>query len=260
MRTHDDPLKRTPFDDGQLYDALCSDLRFGLDYYLDLARRADGPVLDVACGTGRIMIPCAQAGVDIEGVDLSPAMLEHLREKARLLGLKPLLHQADMRGFRLPRRFALIMIPFNSFVHNLTMEAQIDTLRCCYDHLIAGGMLAFDAFFPGLEIIGSPDNTRVLELETKHPKHGRTLRLFDTRSFDRVAQLQKSLIEVEELDERGAVAVTHRSATTIRWIYKSEMQLLLTLAGFGRRQIYGNFDRQPLTRETDAMIVEAWRT
>jgi hypothetical protein len=151
------------------------------------------------------------------------------------------------------------MIPFNSFVHNLDTAAQIDALSCCHEHLAPGGMLAFDTAFPGLEWIAAPDNIRVLELEITHPATGLPVRLFDTRSFDRVRQIQHSVNDVEELDAHGRVTATHRSTTCIRWIYKAEMELLLRVAGFARWEIHGDFDRRPLTRETDAMIVEAWR-
>ena len=64
--------------------------------------------------------------------------------KAAALGLTPTLHQADMAGFRVPRRFALIMIPFNAFVHNLTTETQLTCLGACHEHLLPGVMLVFD--------------------------------------------------------------------------------------------------------------------
>lgn len=90
-------IEATPFDDGALYD-------LGLDFYLGLAQAADGPVLDVACSTGRIMLPCLKGGVDVEGLDLFPRLLARLRHKASALGLEPRLHQANMANFRLPRR------------------------------------------------------------------------------------------------------------------------------------------------------------
>jgi SAM-dependent methyltransferase len=257
MNTHDP--EATPFDDGDLFDVLFHDFRYGLDYYLDLAREAGGPVLDVACGTGRVLIPLLQAGVDVEGVDLFAPMLERLRRKAQALDLQPRLHQADMRAFRIPRRFALVIIPFNSFVHNLTSAAQIETLRRCRDHLLPGGLLAFDGFFPGVEYLSQSQHIRVMEMETAHPATGLPVRIFDTRTFDRIAQLQHSVNEIEELDAQGRVTATHRSATSIRWIFKAEMDLLLQVAGFARWEIYGGFDRRPLERETDAMIVQAWR-
>src|SRR5687767_7456823 len=92
------------FDDGELYDLIVGDLSYCVDFYVDLARKAQGPVLEIACGTGRILLPCLQAGVDIDGLDYYAPMLETLRKKAAALQLSPRLYQADMGDFRLPRR------------------------------------------------------------------------------------------------------------------------------------------------------------
>ena len=247
------------FDDGDVYDLVGDNVPYGLDFYVALARKADGPVLDVACGTGRILLPCLQAGVDIEGLDLFEPMLETLRAKAAALNLSPRLHQSDMSGFSLPRRYTLVMIPFNAFIHNMTQQAQISCLECCREHLLPGGEFVFDTFFPSLEIIGTPQNTRVLEGELPHPQTGLPMRMYDTRSFDRgVAQEQHSVNELELLAADGSVQTTHRSEIRSRYIYKHEMELLLRAAGFARWEIYGDFDRRPLTRENDAMIVTGW--
>src|SRR5688500_7558423 len=97
----------TPFDDGQLYDLLLGDFDYGNDFYIGLAKQANGPVLDIACGTGRILLPCLEAGIDIEGLDLYRPMLDQLQQKAKQKGLVPRLHQADMSNFHLEREFAL---------------------------------------------------------------------------------------------------------------------------------------------------------
>jgi SAM-dependent methyltransferase len=247
------------FEDGEAYDLVGDNIAYGLDFYVALAREAKGPVLDVACGTGRILLPCLKEGLDIEGLDLFDPMLNRLRKKAAALGLTPRLHQADMSDFALSRRFALVMIPFNAFIHNMTQEAQIGCLRLCLEHLLPGGMLAFDTFFPALEIIGAPENTRVLEGEVPHPETGLPMRMYDTRSFDRVAQVQRSLNELELLAADGSVARVYRTQASARFVYKHEMELLLRVAGFARWEIYGDFHRRPLTHETDAMIVCAWK-
>lgn len=246
------------FDDGDVYDLVLKDIPYGFDFYVALARGAKGPVLDVACGTGRILLPCVQAGVDIEGLDLFEPMLTTLRAKAAALNLSPRLHRADMSEFSLLRRYGLVMIPFNAFIHNMTQEAQIRCLQHCREHLAPGGLLAFDTFFPSLEIVGAPQNTRVLEGELPHPQTGLPMRMYDTRRFDRVAQVQHSLNEIELLAADGGVERVYRSEVSSRYIYKNEMELLLRAAGFARWEIYGDFDRRPLTREDDAMIVTAW--
>lgn len=254
------PSERLPstFEDGELYDLVGGEMPYGLDFYVALAREADGPVLDVACGTGRILLPCLQAEIDIEGLDLYEPMLQRLREKAAESGLSPRLHQGDMSTFSLDREYALVMIPFNAFIHNMTQDAQVSCLERCRQHLRPGGLLAFDTFFPSLEIIGAEQNTRVLEGELPHPETGLPMRMYDTRSFDRVAQIQNSINELELLDAEGNITQTHRSATSGRYIFKQEMELLLRVAGFRRWWVAGDFDGRPLTKETDAMVVTAW--
>ena len=254
----DETSAPTPFDDGELYDILLGGFDYGLDFYVDLARRAAGPVSDVGCGTGRVMLPCLQAGVDIEGFDLFEPMLARLRESAAGLGLTPRLYRADMSDFRLPRRYALAMIPFNAFTHNLTQESQIRCLECCREHLLPGGMLVFDGAFPGLHWIGGEQGERVLEGEIADPRTGRTLRVFDTRSFDRVRQLQHSVTEVESVGPDGSVELLQRSEFDTRWVYRDEMALLLRHTGYARWEISGDFAGRMLTQETDDMVVRAW--
>jgi len=246
------------FDDGDVYDLVLADLPYGRDFYVGLAREAKGPVLDVACGTGRILLACLKAGIDIEGVDLFEPMLARLRKKADAMGLSPRVHHADMSEFSLSRHFAFVMIPFNAFIHNMTQEAQIRCLARCREHLSPGGLLAFDVYFPALEMISAPQNTRAFEGEFPHPKTGLPVRMYDTRSFDRVEQVQHSVNDIELLRADGSIEKVYRSQASMRYIYKHEMALLLRAAGFPRYEIYGDFDRRPLTRETDPMIVLAW--
>jgi ubiquinone/menaquinone biosynthesis C-methylase UbiE len=107
----------SPFDDGELYDITCQGLDYGIDFYVGLAREAKGPVLDVACGTGRILLPVLQAGADADGLDLFQPMLDTARRKADALGFAPTLQRGDMADFQMPRRYALVMITFNAFCH-----------------------------------------------------------------------------------------------------------------------------------------------
>lgn len=257
MSLHDESNLGSPFDDGNVYDLLFSNFDYGLEYYLQLAQAAEGPVLDIACGTGRVMLPCLEAGLDVDGLDLSTALLDRLREKAAIKGLNPTLFEGDMRNFRLDRRYRLAIIPFNAFVHCMNGEEQIAALRCIREHLEPGGMLAFDTFFPGFEMINLPNQTRVLEMETDHPTPGWKVRVYDTRTLNRIDQIQHSFMEIEELNDAGEVVKVHPSQTQIRWIYKQEMELLLRLSGFWNWNIWGSFERRPLVNETDAMIVEA---
>jgi SAM-dependent methyltransferase len=248
----------SPFDDGELYDIICQGIDYGIDFYVGLAREAKGPVLDIACGTGRVLLPVLQAGVDADGIDLFLPMLETARNKAAALGLVPRLQRGDMADFQMPRRYALAMIPFNAFCHMLTTDDQLRCLQCIRRHLLPGGLLALDGSFPGLAWIGAAQDQRELEGETNHPRTRQALRCYDTRSFDRVAQVQRSRNEVELDEPDGTTRIIQRSEFRVRWTYKAEMELLLRAAGFARYEVCGGFDRRPLTQETDAMVVLAW--
>jgi hypothetical protein len=98
----------------------------------------------------------------------------------------------------------------------------------------------------------------VLEAEVRDPATGLPVRIYDTRTMHRVEQVQHSSIEIQELDTEGRVAAAHRSETDMRWTFKPEMELLLAAAGFARWEICGDFDRRPLTRDDEQMIVFAW--
>lgn len=251
-------IEPSPFESGDVYDLILGDLDYCFEFYVSLAKEAKGPVLEIACGTGRITIPVLEAGVDCEGLDLFPSMLERLKRKAAAKNITPKLHLGDMANFSLPRRYELITITFNAFTHNLTQESQIACLKRCREHLLPGGCLVFDAFFPGLPYLSLPDNTRVLEGEMQHKASGKTLRAYDTRRFDRINQIQYSLNEIELVDAQGNIEVVQRNHCKNRWIYKGEMELLLRVAGFSRWSIEGDFAGNPLTKETDPMIVRAW--
>ncbi|MCI0459122.1 MAG: hypothetical protein L0Z62_19370 [Gemmataceae bacterium] len=141
----------------------------------------------------------------------------------------------------------------------LVLEAfRLLGLGCIRRHLLPGGLLAFGGSFPGLAWIGAPQDRRELEGQTKHPRTGQTLRGYDIRSFDRVAQVQRSRNEVEPDEADGTTRIIHRSELLVRWTYKAEMELLLRAAGFARYEVCGGLDRRPLTQETDEMVVLAW--
>ena len=248
----------SPFDDGELYDVLMSGWDGDLSCFRELAHEARGPVLDLPCGTGRVLLPLLQDGIDIEGVDLSAAMLDRLRKKAEALGLQPRVHQASMTDFQLDRQFALIVCACNSFAHNLTTEDQLESLRRYREHLLPDGLLVIDSFFPSMQYVIT-DQLRVLEGEVTDPRTGHLLRCYDSRTMDRVKQVQHSDNEIEEFDSNGRLVATHRNSTDARWTYKAEMELLLRGTGYSRWEIYRSYERQPFERESDPMIVFVWK-
>lgn len=125
-----------------------------IPFYVRAALDAQGPVLELGCGTGRTMLPIARAGATISGLDSSRWMLERCRARAASeppdVRARIDLHAGDMRDFDLGRTFALITIPFRAFQHLITVDDQVACLRSIYRSLTSGGRLILDLFNPSI--------------------------------------------------------------------------------------------------------------
>ena len=243
----------------ELYDLYYSWLTDDIPFYVARAKEARGAVLEAGCGTGRILLPTLEAGVDIDGFDIHPGMIEELKRKANERGLKPRLAVADMRDFTMPRRYALITIPFRAFQHLLTSRDQVAALRCLREHLEAGGALVLNIFFPTLEKMIQADGEQALEREFPHPATGLPVAMYTTRTTDRVNQILRVEREVVESDARGYAGATHRDRFWMRWTWKPEMELLFGAAGFSRWSVAGGFDGRPLENDSQEMVWTAWK-
>jgi|KBSSwiStaDraftv2_1062776.scaffolds.fasta_scaffold12676_2 SAM-dependent methyltransferase len=255
----------SPYEAPDLYDLALEGFQDDFGFWLDESRRAapapgrPGRVLEVSCGTGRILLRLRANGIDAEGVDLSAPMLSRLEAKAKARGLAVHVYRADMRDFTTEQRYHRVFIPFNGFAHCETVEDQLRCLQCCREHLEPGGALVVDMSYPGHEYWLDVRTERILEAESPHSESGGTTRMYDTRTKDRVAQLQHSIIEIEELDERGKPTRSHRFETRQRWVYRYELELLFRLAGFSRWEILGGWDRRPLETDAGQMVGFAWK-
>jgi SAM-dependent methyltransferase len=196
--------------------------------------------------------------VEIDGLDRSPAMLERLRAKASALGLEPRVTAADMRDFTLPRRYDLVTIPFRSFMHLLSSDDQIRALRCVREHLLPGGRLVMNVFYPDFAIMAKRENVKQLQREFAHPAHGGPVSFSDLTRYDRVNQTVTVEREVVEIPP-GADAVTRHYGFTLRWIFRFEMELLFAAAGFARWEVAGGYDGRPFDDGADEMVWTAWR-
>jgi SAM-dependent methyltransferase len=133
-------------------------------FFVDLAREAGGPVLELGCGTGRVLIPTSHAGIDVTGLDLSPQMLavcrRKLQDESDAVRSRVHLIQGDMRRFDLSRQFRLVTIPFRPFQHLIEVEDQLACLDCIRRHLDDDGKLVVDVFNPSLTAL-TRDNVGV---------------------------------------------------------------------------------------------------
>jgi SAM-dependent methyltransferase len=219
-------------------------------FFVEEAQESGGPVLEVGCGTGRILIPTARAGIEVVGLDLSPHMLEVCRERVQRepadVQSRIQLVQADMRGFSLGQSFKLVTTPFRTFQHLTTMEDQLACLECIHRHLVEEGRLILDIFNPSLEALVRDNLGKELgdEPEFTTPDGRRVMRRHKFVSRDYFNQLihGEFLYYVTHADGREERLV---HAFPLRYLYRFEAEHLLTRCGFEVEQVYADYDRSP---------------
>jgi SAM-dependent methyltransferase len=151
------------YDDPALYDLVMPPDGSEAFYLAEAQEHGDGPVLELACGTGRVAIPIARSGREVVGVDASPAMLAAAAEKAVAAGVALTLVEGDMRRFDLGgRRFPLIFMARNSLLHLHTPEEFKACLTGVRQHLAPDGVFAFDVFVPSPDILARDPTQRFL--------------------------------------------------------------------------------------------------
>lgn len=151
-------------DMAEYYDLIYSD-QYDVDFYLREAKNARGPVLEVACGTGRILLRLLSESITVTGIDLSKSMLAILKRKATSLGLQPTVQVADMRDFKLEKKFRLIIVPYRSFLHLREDEDRKKTLLNFKEHLESGGRLILHTYNPSEDELNMGGTFHHLESE-----------------------------------------------------------------------------------------------
>lgn len=238
-------------DFGLLYDSVpLYAARQDVGFYLEEAKAARGTVLEVGCGTGRILLPIARAGIPITGIDGSKQMLERCR--AKLQGERATLVQHDMRDFDLGAKFDLIIAPFRVVQHLTTIDDQLRFLATVSRHLAPQGRFIFDVFNPSFDRLVSADGVEHEDTPEQRLPDGRTLRrtyrIVRVRWIDQVSEAEL----VYYVDGTRYV-----QAFEMRWYLAAELRNLLARAGFRVREIYGDFARGPLVDGCPELVVVA---
>jgi SAM-dependent methyltransferase len=231
-------LSANPYDEiARLYDPWSLSVTEDVGFYVEEALASGGTVVELACGTGRIAVPVAQAGVRVIGVEGSAGMLEDAREGAAAAGVESLLdlRLGDLREPPVAERVPLVLIPFRSLLHMTTEADRERALAAAYALLDPGDRLVFDVFAPGAEDIEAT--------------HGRWLErepgIFERADWDQVERTLTLSVR------RGEEA----STMLLAWLSPVEWRRLLERAGFAVEAQYGWFDRRPYTDEEDVVFV-----
>jgi SAM-dependent methyltransferase len=249
-----------PWGDAQLarlYDVFSFDA--DLPLYLDLAARQGPRVLEVACGSGRALVPLAREGFDVVGVDLSPHMLALARSKLDAAGLAAQLVEADMRTFQLQRTdFDLAIVAVKSFAYLTEAADQLACLRNIQTHLRPGGLLAIDLMHPRLEWLSATVGSMRDDLLQHVPARGFTLsRVESVVATDLARQVRVIRSIYETVDDAGRVVEKRFVEWPYRWMYRFEAEHLLQRAGFEVEAVYGGYQRETFTSESPNMLFQA---
>ena len=239
-----------------------------LPFFLGEIERYGQPVLDLACGAGRLLLPLLAAGVDVDGCDISQDMLDRCRAAASTAGYDPALYAQPMHAFDLPRRYRTIYM-CDSFGLSGSRENDLETLRRCYDHLEDGGALVvgIDAEYTSADSWDQwlPEERRALpeawpddaprRVAADGSEHIARFRFVSVdpleQTYTREVRLEKwqagSLVASEEYRLRGNMYL------------KSEVVLMLRVAGFRAINVRGDYTGEPATADHDKLIFAAIR-
>jgi SAM-dependent methyltransferase len=241
------------------YDADYADHDEDIDFYLQMARRVDGPLLELMCGSGRVLLPLARAGHEITGVDISPAMLARCRarlERERLLDRVTLV-EADVVELELEGRFDLALIAINSFMHLLDAPAQLAALERIHAHLNPGGLLILDLFNPDPRTL-SADESVLLFVKSFTLEDGRSVQKYLVQQRDFATQTNHVQFIYDKIDAAGQVR-REIIPFAMRWLYRYELEHLLARAGFRIEVVYGGYDLLPYESASAQLLVVAAR-
>jgi SAM-dependent methyltransferase len=243
--THDDD--DDPYRDAHLYDLEYADHDEDIAWYQALAWQAEGPVLELGCGTGRLTLPMAQAGATVTGVDLSHAMLDGLRER---LAASPPLQQrvevlhGDFRTLRLGRRFDVVLWPFNA-LHHCRDDAQLDaSLQTIRAHLAPGGVVGLDAYLPDLELYDRDPQERFEERHLIDPSRGEAIHSWEQGWYDHDTRIHHVVYHY------ASASGLRKAHLTFRMWTLDELRQALSRNGFVLEHEAEDFRSSPLTADS----------
>ena len=251
MHTYDSP------EWGEWYDTYFGTYEDDFEFMLNQALSAKGPVLEIGCGTGRLLVPMLQQGVDAHGIDVSEYLLSKLHDKLDALKLKSKnVFRKSMVDFSLKQRFEKILISFRTINHCPDPESLIAALKNFRKHLKPGGELIISTWVPHPDVINSVDNTIKATGVIEDPKTGSPVLVSSYYAeVDTIRQSHTVIWIFEELQtEDNPNPQKVFLPVTQRWIYVSEMSLALKLASFKHAEVVGGFSGEELTESSDEQI------
>jgi SAM-dependent methyltransferase len=237
-----------------------------IPYFQRYLERDGEPALDVACGTGRLLLPYLRAGLDVDGCDVSADMVALCREKAEREGFSPTLFVQPMHGLDAPRRYRTIYV-CGAFGLGATRAHDLEALRRFHAHLEPGGTLLLDAEVPYADTRlwkFWPVEGRAALPEAAQPPRERR-RASDGSEYG----LRSRVVELDPLEQRvtlemraelwrdGRLEAEEEHALTIGMYFRNELLLMLEQAGFADVEVQGDHNDEPATGDDEFIVLVA---
>ena len=248
----------------ELYDKHSSEFydyhakRGDVKFYVDFAVESGGPILEIGCGTGRILIPTARAGINITGLDKSEEMLNICRMKLESETVevrdKVTLFNADMSDFNLDSKFSMVTIPFGPFNCLISIDEQLKCLNCIKRHLSDNGSLVLDLLYLSSKEFSSGEKGFVANTPFKMPD-GRNVTWgiqFNSVDYNRQIVHEEMFYNIQYPDGHDEKLVYPSS---LRYFFRYEVEHLLARTGFKTESVYADFDKEPFGTKYPSELV-----
>ncbi len=248
-----DPYERI----AELYDLEHAAFRADIDLLLSFADIVGDPILEMGCGSGRILIPLAAAGFDVTGIDRSPTMLARADVAVRGAGVsdRVTLSAIDMvNADQAPGGpFGLVIFSLNALMHLTTPGLQLAALSAAFAALDPKGQLIIDTLDPSPSHLTQLESGKTLEGSWDRPD-GSTVDKWSHRHIHPATQRIDTILWYDQSLPDGRLTRT-RTRFPLRYVHASELELMLRLAGFSETRFYGNYDLEPYEDDAERLFV-----
>ncbi len=234
--------------DPEMYDHLYEGYQKDLNVILEWAK-PDLPIIELACGTGRLTIPMAKRGFQMIGVDLHEGMLERAKQKAKEQRVSIELLRQDCTKLTIPVKSSLVFMTGNSFQHFLTNELQDALLQSVHRHLIEDGIFIFDTRNPLLHELAAVDEYE----QTYSDKSGNQIIEFHREEYDAMTQILHCHTD-REIYQKETLITKEQDGISLRFSFPIEMARLLEHNGFEVLHQFGDWDKNELNAKSVYMV------
>jgi ubiquinone/menaquinone biosynthesis C-methylase UbiE len=222
-------------------------------FYLAAIQKYGQPVLDVGCGTGRLLLDYLQLGIDMDGVDNSPEMLAICQRKAEDLGLKPKVYEQYVETLNIPRKYQAILVPSSSFQLLIEPEAIQQAMKRLYHHVLPGGVLIASIMTLWKE--GEPLESEWERTAVRH-KDGATFRRVARSRFDPASECEHTEDLYQKIIGDEVIAEElHRRSPATRSYSQSRIKEVFEKAGFQNIQLFSQFTFEAVKPEDRLFVI-----